>query len=116
MDYTVIFYETEKSKIPVEEYILSLSLKSQAKIYKSLELLETYGVNIPYPYVSHIEDKLFELRIKFSSNQYRILYFIDTGKEIILLHAFSKKTKAIRKTDIDLAKSRKKDYLERRKK
>jgi phage-related protein len=115
MNYEIIFYETKTGEIPVEEYILSLPIKSQAKVYKSLQILQTYGVETPYPHTSHIEGKIFEVRVKFSSNQYRILYFIDTGKEIILLHGFNKKTREVKMSDITLAKSRMKDYLERKK-
>jgi phage-related protein len=112
MSYEIIFYETKAGEIPVEDYILSLPVKSQAKLYKSLQILQTYGVETPYPHTSHIEGKIFEVRVKFSSNQYRILYFIDTG---CVLHGFNKKTREVKRADIKLAKTRMKDYLERKK-
>jgi len=47
--------------------------------------------------------KLRELRIHHSSNQYRILYFFQIFDQIVLVHAFSKKTRELKKKDIDLA-------------
>jgi len=113
MQYEIIFYESRRGNNPVEDYILSLTKKAQAKVYKSLEILQVEGVNTPYPYVSHIRNKIFELRIKLGNNQHRILYFIHIGRKIILLHGFTKKTKAIQAKDLSLAQDRMSKYLNR---
>ena len=44
------------------------------------------------PYSKHIKGKIRELRVDFSKNKHRIFYFTFIKKNIILLHAFSKKT------------------------
>ncbi len=44
------------------------------------------------PYAKHIKGKIRELRIDFSRNHHSIFYFTLVGKNVILLHAFLKKT------------------------
>lgn len=114
MEYTILFYETLNNTSPVLDYLQSLPIKSKAKILKSLKILQREGVNTPYPYVSHVREKIFELRVKFSSNQYRILYFIYTNRQIILLHGFSKKTQQIPEKEIKKAENRQLEFIERK--
>ena len=44
------------------------------------------------PYSKHIKGKIRELRVDFSQNKHRVFYFTFIKKNIILLHAFLKKT------------------------
>lgn len=76
-------------------------------------MLEDYGPDLKQPYSKHLEDGIFELRVKFSSNITRTLYFFAKGKRIILANGFVKKTQKTPKKEIDLAKRRRVDYLER---
>ena len=73
--YEVIFYEDIKGKRPVEEFLDSLDIKMRYKIVSYIELLETYGADLKPPYSKHLEDGIFELRVKFASNITRTLYF-----------------------------------------
>ena len=75
-----------------------------------LELLELRGNTLREPYSKELDNGIFELRIKQSSNITRILYFFVIGKKIILTNGFVKKTEKTPKREIDLAKSRRKIY------
>jgi phage-related protein len=55
--------------------------------------------------------KLFEIRIKDKSNINRIFYFAHTGKKLILLHGFTKKTDKTPGREIVIAERRMKEYL-----
>ena len=55
------------------------------------------------PLARHIEDKLWELRDTSRTNIYRVLYFFFTGRRIVLLHGFQKKTQRTPRTDIETA-------------
>ncbi|MGV8056723.1 MAG: type II toxin-antitoxin system RelE/ParE family toxin [Smithellaceae bacterium] len=52
-----------------------------------------------------------ELRMQQSSNQYRILYFFHFRNNIVLAHAFSKKTQQLKEKDMELAERRMEDWL-----
>lgn len=45
MMFEVIFYETEKGKKPVEEFLNSLDSKMRAKMISMMELLEEKEIN-----------------------------------------------------------------------
>ena len=84
----------------------------QAKIDWVFELVKTVD-HISKKYFQHLEntDGLFEIRIEFESNIYRIFCFFDQGNLVILINAFQKKTQKTPKSQIELAKKLKKQYF-----
>ncbi|MHB8772428.1 MAG: type II toxin-antitoxin system RelE/ParE family toxin [Syntrophales bacterium] len=65
------------------------------------------------PYADSVTGKIRELRIHHSSNQYRVLYFFHVRDQIVVVHAFFKKTQQVRRKDIDLAEKRMEDWMRR---
>ena len=90
--FEVIFYQKTSGEEPAKEFILSLDNKMRAKINSMISLLEDNGTELRKPYSEHLEDGIFELRVKFASNISRVLYFFVSGKRIVLTHGFIKKT------------------------
>jgi phage-related protein len=84
----------------------------QEKIDWVFELVKSVD-HIPKKYFQHIEnsDGLFEIRIEFESNIYRIFCFFDEGNLVILINAFQKKTQKTPKSELDFAKNLKKQYF-----
>ena len=113
MGFNVEYYELENGICPVEEFILEQDNKMQAKIFRNLELLESRGNELREPYSKHLEDGIFEIRNKVSSDITRILYFFVIGQKIILTNGFVKKTQKTPKSEIELAKKYRNDYLNR---
>jgi len=117
MEYNVEMYEKLDGKIPVLDFILNLSPKQQAKIYREIDLLEKFGNELHYPHVDTIKgDKykgLWELRIEFASNIFRIFFFLYKKNNAILLHGIVKKKQKTPKNELDVALDRMKDYLRR---
>ena len=107
------FYETEDGKCPVNDYLNSLSVKLNAKTLKTIDLLEKNGQMLRLPYSEHLDDGIFELRTKQSSNITRILYFFVVENKVVLTHGFTKKTQKTPKSEIELAKKYRKDYTRR---
>lgn len=56
----------------------------------------------PFPQVGA---GVYELRLDDEQNEYRVMYVTKLGGKVWVLHAFQKKTRATRKSDIDIAKS-----------
>jgi phage-related protein len=112
--WIIDFYESASGKYPVEEFIDSLEVKSQARIAKTLDLLEEFGIELGMPYTRYLEKQLWELRIREGRNRYRIIYFLHTERTFILLHGFSQKTDAVSRADIEIARNRRDEYLSRR--
>lgn len=111
--YNLIFFTTERGDSPIDDFLDGLDKKSRAKVAAYLSLLEEQGPNLKRPYADIIRGKIRELRIHYSSNQVRILYFFQMLDRIVLVHGFSKKTQQLKKQDIDLAEKRMKDWMQR---
>ena len=111
--FTVIAYEKENGECPVEDFINSLDVKMRAKTYGLLKILQEKGNMLREPYSKHLEDGIFELRCKVGSNITRILYFFYYEGKIVLTNGFVKKTRKTPQEEINLAKERRADYIER---
>lgn len=109
-----IKYYTKKDKSPVVEFIKLLTPKEQSKILREIDLLQEFGLFLGLPHIKKMlgTNDLWELRIKQSSNNFRILYFCYTRGTFVLLHGFRKTTGKTPSNEIDLAEKRKNTYLE----
>lgn len=112
--WEVEYYETQKGKRPAQEFIDNLDAKSKAKIARTIDLLERFGIDLGMPYAKHIREDLWELRTRVGTNQHRIIYFLFTGKMFILLHGFAKKSGRIPGQELKIAGNRRDDFLSRR--
>lgn len=75
-------------------YVMALSGKEQKKIIAFIEFLANRGGYLDEPYAKKVWNAPFhELIVNFGRNGHRIFYFATSGKRIILLHAFLKKSR-----------------------
>ena len=72
---------------------------------------------IPYVYFKKLvnSEDIYECRISFGSNIYRIFCFFNKGTMVILTHGIIKKTQKTLQYEIRKAEEYKKDYLRRSK-
>ncbi|HAT1922497.1 TPA: type II toxin-antitoxin system RelE/ParE family toxin [Legionella pneumophila] len=104
MHWTVDFYNES-----VEEAILAMPPKIQARMIKLLELIETHGANLGPPHTEAMGNGLFEVRAKAQEGIGRSLYCYMKGKHIMVLHAFVKKSAKTSKQELNLALQRKRE-------
>lgn len=99
-----------------EEFLLEQPIKVQDKIYKVLEAIETLE-RIPTNYLKLIigTNGLYEARIQLGNNIWRVFCFFDSGKLVILLNGFQKKTRKTSKKEIDKALKLMIEYYENKK-
>jgi len=92
------------------------SKKVQEKIEYVFKLIKQVK-RVPRKFLAHITgtDGLYEIRVEYQSNIYRIFCFFDKDNLIILLNAFQKKTQKTPKKEIKLAEKLKKEYFESKK-
>lgn len=112
----ILFYKTESGKCPVEDFLESLSSKQAQKVTWVLSLIEELPT-IPSKYFKKLvsTDDLWEVRVNYSGEIFRLLGFFDGSQLIVLNHAFQKKTQKTPRTAIQVAQKRKQEYLNRRK-
>jgi phage-related protein len=88
---------------PVKDFIIKQSYRTRAEILHVLELLYNFNLSLGKPYIEKVEGKIWALRIKHSSDYYRILYFACSDQNFVLLHGVKKKTDKLLINDIKLA-------------
>ena len=111
--FIVKYYEKQDGSCPTEEFMDSLDEKMKAKLLRLQMLLEENGNELREPYSKHLEDGIFELRAQQGNNIARNLYFFMFGQKIVITNGFIKKTQKTPRSEINLAKKYRKDYLER---
>ena len=65
-------------------------------------------------FFKHIDDGIYEIRIEYKSDIYRIFSFFDEGRLIILLHGIQKKTQKTPRKELDRAKKLRREYYEKK--
>lgn len=110
-NYKVCYYRDSRTKrVPVLEYIQKMPVKDRAKIAVYIIFFRDCDGRLDEPYSRHIRSGIRELRIDFSRNRHRIFYIAVEEKQIILLHAFLKKTAKTPKQEIIRALNNFEDY------
>lgn len=96
-----------------EDFLDEQLPKVQRKILQILRLLEEVEM-IPESYLKHISGTagLYEVRIVFGSDIYRVFCFFDEGKMVVLLGGFRKKTSRTPIKEIEKAIRLMKEYYE----
>ena len=79
--------------------------------------LVTIADRIPKKFFQYMEgtDGLFEIKIEFESNIFRIFCCFDEGKIVVLFNGFQKKSKKTPKKEIEKALRIKNEYFELKK-
>ncbi len=81
---------------------------------RTIEMLRDNGYELREPYSKHLDEGIFELRVKVGSDISRVLYFFVVGKKAILTNGFIKKIQKTPHSEIEKAKMYKTEYLKRK--
>ncbi|GGI29362.1 type II toxin-antitoxin system RelE/ParE family toxin [Pedobacter mendelii] len=108
----IVFHEYHFTNFYLEQ-----SEKVQEKIEYVFKILRTVQ-NVPKKFLNHMTgtDGLYEIRIEFESNIYRIFCCFDKGNFVILFNGFQKKSQKTPRKEIDLALKLKEEYFNSKKK
>jgi phage-related protein len=104
-----------------ENYFMNFYLEQTEKVQEKIEyvfkIIRTVQ-NVPQKFLDHMTgtDGLYEIRIEFESNIYRIFCCFDKGNLIVLFNGFHKKTQKTPKKEIDLALKLKDEYFNSKRK
>ena len=70
---------TMTGTVPMAEWIESLEKKPREKCFEWIERLMTFGHELHRPYADTLRGGIHELRVRFRSVNYRMLYFFHAG-------------------------------------
>ena len=97
-NYFLDFFQKQKPKV-------------KEKILWTFMVIETVE-KIPIEYFKHMEgtNGLYEIRVQFGNDIFRIFCFFDEGKLVVLTNGFQKKTQKTPKKEIEKALTIKEEY------
>ena len=105
MNWTVGFF----SDAALAE-VRALPRDMQTKFERIVTMIEAHGLErMREPYVKHVEGKLWEMRLIGSDGIARSLYVTASGRRVVVLRTFVKKTQKAPRREIELALERAKD-------
>ena len=96
-----------------EQFFEAQTEKVRKKILWTLKAVEELD-RIPEIYLKHLEGTsgLYEIRVQFGSNIFRIFCFFDVDNLVVVGHGFQKKTQKTPKQEVERAEQIKKEYYE----
>jgi phage-related protein len=92
-----------------KEFMESLNDKERLKVHYVLSLLQTED-RLPVKFIKIIREGLYELRISWNGNIYRLFFIFDDGQIVVLFNGFQKKTQKTPASEIKKALKIKEEY------
>jgi len=108
--------DSQRQIIFFEHYFIDFYLEQTEKVQEKIEyvfkILRTVRT-VPKKFLDHMTgtDGLYEIRIEFESNIYRIFCCFDKGNLVVLFNGFQKKSQKTPKKEIEMALKLKDEYF-----
>lgn len=91
----------------VDKEIEALPVDMRARLVRLGAIIEAVGFQgLPGDTVKHLEDKLWELRIRGKDGISRAIYVTAKGQRVVIVRVFVKKTQKTPKHELELARHR----------
>lgn len=114
MKKAVRVYRSLSGRIPVAEFLDTLSDEARGRVQADIDFLESEpGIEIGPPTYKHLRGSIWEVRTSTRDGAIRVLFGID-GEMALLLAAIKKKRQRLDPQVLTLAEKRFKDYLWRK--
>ena len=82
----------------------ALPADMRARLAHIAKLIEEMGLErVGGPHVKHLDGRLWEMRLRGRSGISRALYVVATGRRVVIVRAFIKKTQKTPRAEIELA-------------
>jgi phage-related protein len=104
MSYSIHYYS-----VSVQNEILSLPATLQARYIGLTDRMHVVGANLGEPHTKTMGDGLFELRLMGAEGIARVIYCTLSGRRIVMLHGFIKKTQKTPRANLEIAMRRMKE-------
>ncbi len=100
--WSVVFVNAE-----AQAELDSLPLDTRASFERIVRLVQALGLErVREPYIKHIEGPIWEMRLRGRGGIARALYVTATGRRVVILRVFTKKTQKTPRREIKLARRR----------
>jgi len=94
-------------KPEVFEEFEQLPLEMRASFERIVRLVQSVGLErVHEPYLKHLDGPLWEMRLRGKDGIARAIYVTATGRRVVILRVFVKKTRKTPRGEIELALKR----------
>jgi phage-related protein len=94
----------------VKDTLYAMPADIIASFIRIMDLIEGYGLErMREPYVKHLQGPLWEMRMKGKDGIARAAYVTATGKRVVVVYVFPKKTRKTPRREIETALRRAKE-------
>ena len=91
----------------VDAEVECLPADMRARLAHIARLIEEMGLErVGEPHLKHLDGRLWEMRLTGRSGVSRALYVVSTGRRVVIVRVFVKKTQKTPRREIDLAMGR----------
>ena len=99
-----------------KDFLAGLDAKTKKKVFQFLLWIQSLDI-VPISLMKSIEGVkgLYEIRIEYNSNIYRVFCCFDKGDLVVLFNAFQKKTQKTPSGEIERAERLMNEYFESKK-
>jgi phage-related protein len=103
--WTVVFVDRA-----VQEALDALPVDIRASFERIVNLIQSYGLErMQEPYVRHLEGPIWEMRLKGRDGIARTAYVTASGRRVVVVHVFGKKTQQTPRREIEAARRKAKE-------
>src|SRR2546426_12294273 len=96
--------------VRVRHELKVLPADMRARFTRIVDLIQSHGLErMREPYVKHLEGPLWEMRMKGKDGIARAAYVTATGRRVVVVHVFPKKTQKTPRREIKKALRRAKE-------
>jgi phage-related protein len=105
MSWSIVFLNEA-----VQAELDALPRDFRASFERITSLIQAFGIErVHEPYIKHLEDRLWEMRLRGKDGIARAIYVTAIGRRVVVLRVFTKKTQKTPRREIELARQRAKE-------
>ena len=108
----VLFYRSGSGRVPVQDFIETLSFEDKALFTEVKMGIESYGLSYPRAAFRQLKGKLWEIRFSAPGGKYRVAYVLLEAERMVWLPGFRKETQRTPRNDLNLALRRLKEVVQ----
>ncbi len=109
----MVFYkESDDQTALLKRWLDGLPRKHRIKCIRWLTLLRDQGHGLRRPQADYLRDGIYELRVKFAFERYRMLYFFPGRVRAVVTHGIAKHSDKVPSQEIEKALRFKRAYEE----
>lgn len=105
MSWSIVFLDDG-----VQAELDALPRDFRASFERICQLIGVVGLErVHEPYIKHLEDRLWEMRLRGKDGIARAIYVTAVGRRLVVVRVFAKKTQKTPRREIELARQRAKE-------